>query len=645
MIAKLKEDLRAHGRGWLLTALTVAFGLQLLRVLFLSFVGYLRDSVGIRSLDLAPIALGVFALAFLAGALNRFLATRNTLLVTAGGVALARFAEQISQSASGDLYLSAIGVALFLNFIPLAIGIARAKGGEASVNFGLGFLLGLSIDSAIHIAAQTLDLSFQPGILPIVIVAALAAAQIWALIGESKAANETRDGSWLTALCLLAIGPWLFLQMMIFQNTALFGSLTGYAPPSAGELLIIGNALGLWQAAQVVHPRRSWVNVVIAGIFLLVPLFLVFRSPLSWIAALWLILGQAFSFTFSMLMFQGTDAIKGDKGLLATTVMSGLGFIFFVLLTFIYYASYDIDFGLRSGALPPIAAGMAILFVTIGHLGKRDKLKEQARNYSPALLSLALLLAPLMLLLNWNVLTAEPAPSGTTEVRVMDYNLHDAVNTDGRVDPEALARVIEESGAEIVGLQEISRGWLVWGGMDMLSWLSQRLDMPYVWGPTADAQWGNAILSRYPIVSAENIPLPPDDVLLLRGHLVVEIDVDGTILTVIDTHFSEKDDQDEIRAFQSSAILSTWNNRPLTIIMGDLNSLPESRAIELLLEAGLIDISREIGEQPIYTYSSFNPDHQIDYIFVTSDLGYSDFSIPDTKASDHLPLAVTITLP
>ncbi|MEX1071612.1 MAG: endonuclease/exonuclease/phosphatase family protein [Anaerolineales bacterium] len=645
MIATLQKDLRTHGRGWLLTALTVAFGVQLVRVLFLSFVGYLRDSVGVASLDLAPVALGIFALSFLAAAVNRFLGTRNALWVTAGGVALTRFAEQISQSANADLYLSAIGVALFLNFIPLATGIARAKGGEDSIHFGLGFLLGVSLDSAIHIAGHTLDLSHQPGILPGVIVAALAAAQLWALRGEAETAKETRDGSWLTALCLLAIGSWLFLQMMIFQNTALFASLTGYDLPIAGALLVVGNALGLWQAAQIVHPRRSWINVVLAGIFLLVPLIMVFRSPLPWIAALWLVLGQMFSFTFSMLMFQGTDAVKGNKRLLASTVMNGLGFIFFVLLVFIYYASYDIDFGLRSGALPPIAAVMAILLVTLSHLGKKDKLKDQARNYSPAMLAVLLLIAPLMLLPGWKTLTAEPAPSGTTSIRVMNYNLHDAVNTDGRVEPEALARIIEESGADIVGVQEISRGWLVWGGMDMLSWLSRRLDMPYIWGPTADAQWGNAIFSRYPIVSAENIPLPPDDVLLLRGHIVTEIDVDGTILTVIDTHFSEKQDQDDIRAFQASAILSTWNNRPLTIIMGDFNALPDSRAIELFLEAGLIDISREIGEQPTYTYSSFNPDHQIDYIFVTNDLGYSDFSIPKTQASDHLPLVVTITLP
>jgi endonuclease/exonuclease/phosphatase family metal-dependent hydrolase len=78
--------------------------------------------------------------------------------------------------------------------------------------------------------------------------------------------------------------------------------------------------------------------------------------------------------------------------------------------------------------------------------------------------------------------------------------------------------------------------------------------------------------------------------------------------------------------------------------MGDFNALPDSQAITLMLEAGLVDISREIGDQPSYTYFSANPDHQIDYIFVTPDLGYSDFIIPDTQASDHLPLTVTIEL-
>lgn len=80
----------------------------------------------------------------------------------------------------------------------------------------------------------------------------------------------------------------------------------------------------------------------------------------------------------------------------------------------------------------------------------------------------------------------------------MTYNLHNGFNTDGNLDMEALARVIEENHPDIVALQEISKGWLITGRLDMLTWLSQRLSMPYVSGPTADPLWGNAILSPIP---------------------------------------------------------------------------------------------------------------------------------------------------
>jgi endonuclease/exonuclease/phosphatase family metal-dependent hydrolase len=134
-------------------------------------------------------------------------------------------------------------------------------------------------------------------------------------------------------------------------------------------------------------------------------------------------------------------------------------------------------------------------------------------------------------------------------------------------------------------------------------------------------------------------------VLLLRGYIKVVLDANGTALTLIDTHFSEKEGQDAIRADQAQVIVDAWGGAPATLIMGDFNSLPDSQALNVLLSSGLIDISREIGEQPTYTYPSFAADHQIDYIFASPDLGYSDFRIPATTASDHLPLTTTITLP
>ena len=57
--------------GSLLVVLTVQFGLQLIHVLFPLLAYYLRDSKGMSALSLAPIALGIFALSFLAAPLRR----------------------------------------------------------------------------------------------------------------------------------------------------------------------------------------------------------------------------------------------------------------------------------------------------------------------------------------------------------------------------------------------------------------------------------------------------------------------------------------------------------------------------------------------------------------------------------------------
>ncbi|MGH2582328.1 MAG: endonuclease/exonuclease/phosphatase family protein, partial [Anaerolineales bacterium] len=558
-------------------------------------------------------------------------------------VALVRLVEQFAQTAQLDLVLSIVGVALFLMFILIAIAAARSAGGDAAANFGFGLLLGLALDSAIFVGVRTLDLSWQLGFLATGLVFVLVGALLWALSRHVETIQPAADASWRRNLNLLAFGPWLFLQMLVFQNVGLFASLTDFTLPVAGAFLVLGNAAGLWLASHVTIARGKPLNILIAAMFVLLPLAFIVRQPyfLPW---LWLFVGQAFSLALGMLLILGAAAEKIKAGLLRSTILHGFGQIIFVLLVFVYYASYDINFGVRSGTLLPVALALVAVFTAIGHTGLERKSKGLKRNFSPAFLGLFLLVFPLAEATNWSVREISPAPTGTRSVRIINYNMHDAVNTEGRVDPEALAQVIEASGADVIGLQEVSRGWLIWGGMDMLSWLSQRLGMEYVWGPTADPQWGLAVFSRYPIVRSEIIPLPPDNIQLLRGHILAEIDVDGQILTVIDTHFSEKDEQTLIREKQSSAILSTWNNTPATVIMGDMNAEPDTQAIRLYLDAGLIDISREIGQQPTYTYYAANPDHQIDYIFVTPDLGYSDFEIPQTTASDHLPLVATITL-
>lgn len=641
MIKKIRADLQSYGPSWAVSILVVVFGMQMLRVMLLSFVGYLRDSQDMASLDLAPIAIGIFALGLSAALLNKIAGSSKFVWISAGGLAVVRVAEQVADTAVVDLYLSSLGIVLFLLYIPLAVGIARSRGDQASTQLGLAFLLGLSLDSAIFIAGKTLDLSWQPGFLPLLVVLALAIALLWWLRSAAQTASKATDGNWTVNLGLFALGPWMLLQLLVFQNVGLYGSLTGWELPAAGSLLLLGNALGIYLATRLQKQIGSPLYALLLGIALLA-ILLQLSAPAGWLSAIWLFIGQAISFSFGLKFFQQSGTSKGDAGLKRTTITFGLGQIIFVILIFVYYVTYDLDIGIRSATLLPIAGIMLLLGLLLSQRGTSSIAGQSPSSSSPAVLAGSLLIVPLLLALGWKTPQSIKMPFNKDGVRVMDYNLHNGVNTDGRLDPEALALVIEESGADVIVFQEVSRGWLTWGGMDMLAWLSQRLEMNYVWGPTADAQWGNALFSRFPISNAGLLNLPPDDVLLLRGHIWAQIDFDGTMLNVIATHFSHRDDQDQERVQQASAILDTWNNQPLTVVMGDLNARPDSEAIKLLLNSGLIDISAEIGVQPTYTYSSSNPDHQIDYIFVSPDMGYSNFSIPQTTASDHLPLVSTI---
>ena len=642
----LCDDFRQQVRGgWTATSLTVLLGLQLIRMLFPSLVGYLRDAQGVDALNLAPIALGIFVISFLAGLVRRVTGPRLALWITAGGVGLVRLAEQVSTSPGLDLTLSAVGTALFLLFIPNALGAARARGIKGTTQFGFAFLLGLAADTAIHVGARTLDLSWQPGLIPMLIVALLVIGLFAALRAGAPETDPqaASDGSWGRSFALTALGPWLFLQLLVYQNVARVSALTGWETPAAGTLVVLGNALGLAAAAWAARSRSmAFGTAVVSGLLLIGSL--IYAEPTGVAGALLLFAGQVPSFVLAMILFAGLGRDAARAGLARTTVANGVGQVLLVLLTFLYYVAYDIALGFRGQILLPVAALLVGIGALIASRGQSDQ-GEAPVNYRPAIAGLLLLVSPLALALTWSrpqAVRPDPANAG---IRVMDYNVHNGFDTAGRLDLEALANIVEQSGADVVGLQEVSRGWLIWGGVDMLTWLSQRLDMPYVSGPTSDAQWGNAILSRYPIVSAETFPLPPDNVLLLRGYIVAEIDVGGGTLTLIDTHFSHRSRDYEIRELQASALVSAWDTASATVIVGDMNATPDSDAMQTLSGAGLINVAAEIGTLPILTSPADNPSRQIDYLWASPDLGFSDLEIVPTTASDHLPVVATITLP
>jgi endonuclease/exonuclease/phosphatase family metal-dependent hydrolase len=621
-----------------LPALTVLFGLQTMRVLIPSIVYAYGVQPGVTSIQMGIYAFGVFSVAFLAAALRRLLGPRASLAITAGGVALLRLAEQLSLAPLVDLILASLGTALFTMFLPIYLGHIRGQGSEATGRYALGLLLGLALDTGLHGALGTYDLSWQLGIGPVLLVLFLVLIQL-ALLARTLVLTPSPQGGGGEGLAL-ALGPFLFLQALLFQNVAQATVLTGWAQPTAFAWIVLANVAGIvaWVAAVSEAPRVRWFDALLVGVALGVALL--FLRQGGWAGALWLLVGQICAAGELTLILIGLGARADRRGLWRTAVANGLGMLLFVLLLFAYYISYDLKVPYENVILPPIAAGILVL-CAIGATRLLPQARRSAPDWTPVWVALALLVLPLGLWAIWR--QPQPVAGRGWPVRVMTYNLHQGFDTKGRLGMEALARVIEESGAEVVALQEVSRGWYINASLDMLTWLSRRLNMPYIFGPTADPLWGNAILSRYHVLEHGNVLLPRGGVPLKRGFLWARIDLGGgETMLMIATHLHHVEEEGHVRLLQVPAILDFWAGRDRTVILGDMNAKPHTPEIAMYRDAGLRDAFAEIGMGSGYTFISSGPYMRIDYIWVSPDLKVSDLLIPQSTASDHLGVVVTV---
>ena len=640
------NEIRMYWQQWALTALVTFFGLELVRLLFPTFVYYLRDSQGFSAISLAPIAIGVFALSFLAWPLSR-LDVPLALILTAGGVALFRVLVQLFASPASNLYFGSAGVALFLMYLPLALSHALAGKSEDGLNpeaahMGLALLLGVTLSTAVHSALLTYDLAWRKGVVPIVLVIVLALLIVAALRKHfnSNGPLEPFDLPWRKALPFAALGPWLFLQLVVFQNVARFAAVSGWPLPAAGLMITFGNVLGIGLAMVIIRDEvRGFWPVLLMGLLFVVSLF--FSETAAFPAGLLPAVGQVFSFglLMALLVHLGEGAAAGSIGRLG--MANGIGQLLLVILSFVYYVSYDIPLGFRAQTVLPIA-GVLFLIGVLAAAGKREPMTMPVLGNTALIIGAVLLLLPLSTWINWKSLEAVEMPPVSEPVRVINFNVHNGFNRAGQLDLEAIAEVIEESGAGIVGLQEVSRGWVINGSTDMAPWLSQRLGMSYYFGPTEGALWGNMLLSRYPIVRANHYGLSPESLLLRRGYIEAEVSTGLEVLQVTVTHLHHRDDGSDIRQVQAAALLD-GRSESAGLIMGDMNAIPDTPEMALFNQAGWIDVLAGV-EPPAarFTNPVDAPYRQIDYIWLTPDVAFSDPFVIQTMVSDHFPIVMTV---
>ena len=120
-------------------------------------------------------------------------------------------------------------------------------------------------------------------------------------------------------------------------------------------------------------------------------------------------------------------------------------------------------------------------------------------------------------------------------VRVATYNVHRAIGTDGRSDPERILSVLRVSDADVCARLEVEAHG---SGADMLAWLGSELRFHSIPGTTLkrhDGHFGNGVLSRCPVRARRLTDLTwrgreP------RGAIAIDVDCASRELRVVATH-------------------------------------------------------------------------------------------------------------
>ncbi len=628
-----------------LIVLTTLLGMQLIRSLIPYFTFLLRERFELSTPVAGLLAILIFLAAFLANPLIKILGAVPAFMITTVAVGFTRLALQFWRfDPVGDFILAATGVIAFLLFLPIALGLARRIEDGSCLNFGIGLLVGIAADLALNGAFLSYDLSWQFGWLPALVVVLLVVGQ-FVLIGRLLSEDlpfDTADALFNIAITWIFFGPYLFLQLLIFTNVAWAATSTGLSFTGAFMLLLVAQILGFATIFLPPHVFRL-VILISAGLALLLEISRLLAGPqVTWLAIIYLLFGQIALSGLLLAITHGLERGRRLNGLRYISISNGLGMLLLVIFLFAYYAVYDIPLPYSNSIIPLIAL-LIILMAGLPVLREHEQTESVDRTVTNRVLivMILLLIIPVFQLITWQ--KPEEANLSGGPVRIVNYNLHNGVDPKGHLGLEALARVIEAENPDVVGLQEVSRGWVVNGSVDMLAWLSQRLGMTALYGPTADGQWGNAILTRLPVLDYENRPLPPDDLLLRRGYMVSHMDRGaGKNIQFINTHYHHKDGDSYIRLDQSLAILGFWNEQPNTIIVGDLNAEHGEPEIDIFAQAEFGDVLDITGVFPGYTNPVPDPYRRIDYIWITPDLQPTDAIVPPDEASDHLAVSVTL---
>ncbi|MBE6653184.1 MAG: hypothetical protein E7610_07215 [Ruminococcaceae bacterium] len=189
------------------------------------------------------------------------------------------------------------------------------------------------------------------------------------------------------------------------------------------------------------------------------------------------------------------------------------------------------------------------------------------------------------------------------QVTIATYNIRHGA--DVGLDWSRLGEIIRRSGADIVGLQEVDMHTNRVGSRDTLSGMIEATGLPHgLFVPAIDfdgGQYGTAILSRYPMVTAEVQPLSSAGYEPRAFGCVMLETEDGGRLCFLNTHLSyESVEQQSIQFGQIAAWVNANVDKTVPIVLtGDFNTEDFSAF------SPVCDLGFSLVNNPETTYKSF----------------------------------------
>jgi endonuclease/exonuclease/phosphatase family metal-dependent hydrolase len=235
---------------------------------------------------------------------------------------------------------------------------------------------------------------------------------------------------------------------------------------------------------------------------------------------------------------------------------------------------------------------------------------------------------------------------------------------------EAIGSFLDDRGIDVVVLNEVDFSALWSDHQDQAAIIARAGGYPFVARqrnidvavPFIRFKFGNAVLSRFPILSAQRMRFGPYsrlEALLAGNHdsLLTRIRLpDGLTIAVWALHLERRNERTRIEAVECILETATSITDPLFIV-GDFNSSPRSfpwaqpvaeghTALDLIAASNRFAAFPALhGSPDEFTFPSVRPDRTIDWAFVPADWWIGETLVAEASWSDHLPIIVSVYSP